>query len=59
MKHKGGRPVELPEKIEITRLFLKNGYSVKEIAKMAHRSERTVKWWIKEGKLSTDPLAMQ
>mgnify|MGYP004417318601 CR=1 FL=1 len=37
MKHKGGRPVELPEKIEITRLFLKNGYSVKEIAKMAYR----------------------
>ena len=59
MKHKGGRPVELPEKIEITRLFLKNGYSVKEIAKMAYRSERTVKWWIKEGKLSTDPLAMR
>ena len=59
MKHKGGRPKELPEKIEITRLFLKNGYSVKEIAKMAYRSERTVKWWIKEGKLSTDPLAMQ
>ena len=59
MKNKGGRPKELQEKIETTRLFIKNGYTVKEIAKLMGRAERTVKWWIKEGKLSTDPLAMQ
>ena len=53
MKHKGGRPKELLEKIDTCRLLLKNGYTIKEIAKITGRAERTVKWWIKEGKLST------
>ena len=54
MKNKGGRPKDLLEKIDTCRLLLKEGYKIKEIAKLLGKAERTVKWWIQEGKLSTD-----